>query len=120
MNTRLILAAAILTAVLTGGCAAMQWAKEDASAELVSQDLMRCQQDAWHEARMNTWYYRPLGPVGGPFLPGRPFGLAYSPYYYDPFGDPYMEEARLTQFCMRNKGYELKPTEQAKSGSGSD
>jgi hypothetical protein len=29
----------------------------------------------------------------------------------DPFGDRFMEESRLEDFCMRNKGYQLVPVE---------
>ena len=47
-----------------------------------------------------------MTPLSGRFViaPGAP--------YYDPFYDPFLEEARLTQFCMRNKGYQLKPLEE--------
>jgi hypothetical protein len=41
---------------------------------------------------------------------GRRFFGPYGPYA-DPFGDPFLEEGRLTQFCMRSKGYELLPLE---------
>ena len=94
-----------------GGCTPMAWVKEDSTPEQVSEDLGRCQQDAWQESRAYNWYYRPMSPafiapVGGRVVvsPGAP--------YYDPFYDPAMQEVRLTQFCMKNKGYELKPVEE--------
>jgi len=102
----------ILAAALTA-CTQMVWVKDDAAPEQMSQDLERCQQDAWREARFYSWYYRPFGPFIGSDALGRPHNFPASPYY-DPFGDPQMEEARLTQFCMRNKGYELKPVDKNK------
>jgi hypothetical protein len=106
MNMRAILVMLAGAAALCG-CTPMAWVKEDSTPEQVADDLGRCQQDAWQEARSAGWYYRPLS---SPYLaaPARPGGL-----YYDPFYDPNMQEARLTQFCMRNKGYELKPTEES-------
>jgi hypothetical protein len=87
----------------------MQWVREDATPEQLSEDSVRCQQDAWREARMNIWYYRPISPIFVRDPRGGRFIVSPGASYYDPFGDPYMEEARLTQFCMRNKGYELVP-----------
>jgi hypothetical protein len=84
----------------------MEWVKADATPEEQQQDSIACQQAAWHEARMRAWYYRPF--PGGP---GRRF--YYGPFgpYGDPFSDPFMEEARLTRFCMQSKGYELVPSD---------
>ena len=67
--------------------------------------------DAWYEATSRYWYYRPLAPMVFRDALGRPvFARPYG-YASDPFGDPLLEEARLAQFCMRNKGYELAPVE---------
>jgi hypothetical protein len=111
MRAILVTPAAVLTLGVLAACAPMQWAGNDATPEQVSQDLMRCQQDAWREAQYASWYYRPFGPFAGRNAFGRPFAFPASPYY-DPFNDPYLQEARLTQFCMRNKGYELTPAEE--------
>ena len=89
----------------------MQWVKEDATPEQVEQDAITCQQDAWREARSRAWYYPALAsaPFSDPF--GRRFfGRPYATYG-DPFGDAYLEEGRLAQFCMRAKGYQLVPVE---------
>jgi len=88
----------------------MAWVKDDSTPEQVSQDLMRCQQDAWQESRAYGWYYRPMSPA---FIsPGGGRTVVYPGPYYDPFYDPAMQEVRLTQFCMKNKGYELKAVEE--------
>lgn len=89
----------------------MEWVRPDATAEQVSQDALHCQQEAWREARMRAWYYRPLGPVPFRDARGRRFLAWPHDPWGDPFGDPYLEEGRLAQFCMRSKGYELQAIE---------
>jgi hypothetical protein len=104
--TRLSLALVLLIA----GCAPMQWVRQDASHEEVRQDEALCQREAWREASWRAWFYRP-GVATMLDRDGRPFFVwPYSPFG-DPFGDRFMEEARLTSFCMRAKGYELVPLE---------
>lgn len=92
----------------------MQWVKPQASLEQLNQDRAQCQQEAWREARWRSFLYRPLGPTLLHDRFGRRFlGWPYSPLG-DPFGDDFMEEARLADFCMRAKGYELAPVEPKK------
>jgi hypothetical protein len=99
---------------LVSACTPMQWVKPDVTAEQLQEDSIYCQQEAWREARMRSWYYRPFGPVFSRDASGRSFlGGLYGPYD-GPFGDPYLEEARLAQFCMRSKGYALQPVEKPK------
>src|SRR5258706_3987314 len=98
-------------AVLVSACTPMEWVKPDITAEQLRDDSMYCQQEAWREARLRAWYYRPFAPVflrdpSGRAVMGWPYGPAG-----DPVGDPYLEENRLAQFCMRAKGYELQPVE---------
>ena len=40
---------------------------------------------------------------------GRRFFVGPTSPFGDPFSDQLMEEARLANFCMRSKGYELVP-----------
>ena len=94
---------AVAATALAAACTPMQWVKEDATPQQLNEDSIQCQQDAWREARLRIWYYRPLPSIGWPYGPAG-----------DPFWDPYLEESRLTQFCMRSKGYELQPVEKAK------
>jgi hypothetical protein len=108
MRFETLIAVAVAAAA---GCTPMQWVKEDATPQQLQDDSIQCQQDAWREARSRAWYYRPLG---GPIITrdnrfiGWPYGSG------DPFWDPYLEESRLTQFCMRSKGYALEPVEKSK------
>jgi hypothetical protein len=104
----------VAIAALMSACTPMQWVKPDATAVQLREDSIHCQQEAWREARMRSWYYRPFAPVFIRDASGRNFlGWPYGPYG-DPFGDPYLEESRLTQFCMRSKGYALQPVEKPK------
>lgn len=89
----------------------MQWVKQDAGPEQLNLDAAQCRQEAWREARWRSFLYRPLGPTLFYDRQGRRFpGWPYSPLG-DPFGDEFMEESRLANFCMLAKGYELVPVE---------
>jgi len=103
---------AALAAVLAG-CTPMQWVKRGgATPEQFDQDRAQCRQQAWGEAQWRMWLARPLGPIPARDRFGRafPFWPSYGPYA-DPFFDPYMEELRLTNFCLQAKGYELVPAD---------
>jgi hypothetical protein len=105
---------AALLAGAIAGCTPMQWVKQDATPEQLNTDVEDCQQRAWRESRYHAFWYRP----GMPYLLQDPLGrrVLVSPPgpFYDPFGDQFMEEARLAHFCMRAKGYELKEVEPKK------
>jgi hypothetical protein len=94
-------------------CTPMQWMRDGALPEpaAIAQDATTCRQQAWQEAQYRAWAYRPIAPI----VSRDPFGRHFVawPYgsYGSPFGDPFFEEARLTDFCMRAKGYELVPVE---------
>jgi hypothetical protein len=105
--------ALLLCFLACAGCTPMQWLHEGAApdAAVLDKDSTECRQQAWQEAQYRAFFYPAFGPVLTRDLAGRRFaGWPYRPYGY-PFGDPFLEEARLTQFCMRNKGYELVPVE---------
>jgi len=91
------------------GCASVEWSKPGASAEEFAADSRQCQQEAWREA--NWLYLGRLYSYGGRWIYPDPLGRPLVGYPYAPFGDPfgerYIHEARLADFCMRNKGYEL-------------
>lgn len=89
----------------------MEWVKPDVTPEELAQDSSWCEQQAWREARLRSWYSRPMGPLVAHDAAGRPFIVAPGGPFYDPFGDPFMEEGRLAHFCMRAKGYELVPSD---------
>jgi hypothetical protein len=103
-----------LLAVLSlavAACAPMEWTGNDASPEQRAADLRACRDQAWREA---SWLWPNQYGGIGPLVYADPLGrrLLVWPYYSpfaDPYGDRFMEEARLSDFCMRAKGYELAP-----------
>lgn len=99
--------AALLLIVLLAGCASMEWVKPEAGPEQLQADLAECQQQAWQESRSRMILYHPMAPAVVHDSLGRRF-LVY-PYgpFADPFGHQFMEEGRLTNFCMQNKGWTL-------------
>jgi hypothetical protein len=104
---------AVLLALLlaAAGCAPLYWVRADTEPEQLERDMAQCRQQAWREASWRTWLYRPFGPTVIQDLNGRRFLVwPYGPFS-DPFGDRFFEEARLTDFCMRNKGYDLVPAD---------
>jgi hypothetical protein len=105
---------AVLLLLLTG-CTPMQWVKPDATPDQFNKDMAECQQEAWREARWRGFLDRGFGPSLLYDARGRRYlSWPYSPLG-DPFGDQFMEESRLTHFCMRAKGYELAPVEPEKT-----
>jgi hypothetical protein len=103
------LAASLISLALTG-CAPMQWVKADADSAQADADLKNCQDQAWREANWHSLYY--FGAVG-PMVYNDSLGRRFLVWPYGPFADPFgerfMEESRLSNFCMRAKGYELEP-----------
>ena len=95
--------------LLIGGCASVEWTKPGISVEERAADVQQCQQNAWREA--NWSYLDRTYPYGGRWIYPDPLGrpLAGYPYapYGDPFGNRYMIETQLADFCMRSKGYDL-------------
>lgn len=96
-------------------CASMEWTRGDASSEQREADMTACRDLARREATRMAWggYYYYYGGIGPPGYMD-PFGpRTYAWPYYSPFADPYgyrfLEEARLSDFCMRARGYELTP-----------
>ncbi len=96
-------------AVALCACTPMQWVKQDATPAELRQDSIHCQQEAWREARARSWYFRPMAPVLARDALGRQFFAWPGSAFADPYHDPFLEEGRLAQFCMRSKGYELVP-----------
>jgi hypothetical protein len=100
-----------LAVLLAAACTPLQWVRQDANPAQLEQDMAQCQQQAWREASWRSFYYPSLGPALIHDVRGRRVLVwPYSPFS-DPFGDRFFEESRLTQFCMRAKGYELVPAE---------
>jgi hypothetical protein len=96
--------------VTLGGCTPMEWVRQGSGPEELRQDLGQCRQDAWREAQWRSFLYRPLGATTMVDRFGRRHFFPYSPFG-GPFGDTFIEESRLADFCMRAKGYALVPIE---------
>ena len=105
-----------LAFVLAAGCTPVQWAREDTTPEQFRQDVAFCQQEAWREAQFRSSLFLDRSFVGTTVVDsrGRHIFVPYAPFG-DPFGYSYYDEARLTQFCMRAKGYQLAPVDSAKA-----
>jgi hypothetical protein len=106
--------ALVLVALLLAGCTPMQWIKADTTPEQMNKDALECQQYGWREARLRAGFPRPWGPVIVHDAAGHAFVVWPEGPFADPFNDPFMEEGRLAQFCMRSRGYELVPVEAGK------
>jgi hypothetical protein len=95
----------LLVAALLGACSIPpRWARVDASPEQADRDEVDCQRQAARE----------VSTLAGGF-----YGPYYAPYGYGPYNrgisrpDPSqpsasraLEEARLTDLCMRARGYQ--------------
>lgn len=110
---RCLLRFPLLPLLFLAGCTPMQWVREGAvpATEVLEQDSASCRQQAWREAQFRSWAYRPITPYVSRDAFGRRFVAWPSSLYPYPFGDPFFEEVRLADFCMRAKGYELVPVE---------
>ncbi|HEY2396090.1 MAG TPA: hypothetical protein VGH81_08965 [Rudaea sp.] len=78
-------------------CTPVQWARKDTTPEQFGQDLGYCRQEAWLEAQWRSSLFL------------NRYVVPFSAFGGGPFGNAYIDESRLTAFCMRAKGYELVP-----------
>lgn len=99
------IAATLLVALLAAGCAPMQWVKAEAAPEQLQADVHACQDMAWREARGRILYLHPMAPAVIHDSLGRRMMIYPTGPFADPFGRQFMEEARLTEFCMESKGW---------------
>jgi len=102
--------AAVAFATALSACTPMEWVKPDAAAEQIRSDEQACRLAAAREASYNGyWYQHRMQPViVGPGQVIWPSGA-----FVDPYGQQFLEENRLAQFCMESKGYQLQPVPQA-------
>lgn len=104
----------ILSATIgLAACTPMQWVKPGADALRLGEDTAKCQQQARQEAWLGGWGFQPMMPMVVGDARGRRF-VFWQRDYFDPFGDRFMEEHRLTNACLRANGYELVPVPKAK------
>jgi hypothetical protein len=103
MSYRLALMALALAVC---GCAGSQWVRPDASTEQADKDTVDCQRYAANEASVRAQgFYGPS--YYGPFYSRR--AITRPDPGWDPYGYRQLDEARLTDFCMRSKGYQRAP-----------
>lgn len=102
---------ALALAAALAACAPMQWVKQDAAAGELETALAECQREAWREAQWRAWAYQPMFPFVYQDALGRRYVAWPGSPFADPFGSQFLEESRLTNFCMRAKGWELEPLE---------
>jgi hypothetical protein len=90
-------------ALALGACAAPPWVRPDTSAEQADKDNVECQRYAMNEATVRAQgFYGPS--YYGPFYSRR--AITRPDTGVDPFGYRHLDEAGLTDFCMRSKGYQ--------------
>jgi len=92
--------------LLAAGCTPMRWEHPGFGAEATALALDECQRLAWTEARQEE------------FLFGRravPYRDRYGRLRYAApvpgFGGSAFREQDLTSYCMRSKGFELRPAD---------
>lgn len=96
----------VVLSVLLAGCAQAQWARKDTAAAQVRDDLAACQDAAYREANAKPLPYPTMGPVILQDSSGKRFNADRGGPFADPEGVRYTRELRLTDECMRKKGYE--------------
>jgi hypothetical protein len=99
----------LLLLALVSACAfpETRWEKAGVDEKVTANDLTDCRRAARREA-FETWPYFTYGPPywgfpywgWGPSYRGLPYWNRYS-------SNQFYAESRLTDFCMRNKGYQL-------------
>jgi hypothetical protein len=105
----------VLSAVLLSSCASSAWVKEGVTEQTRNADRADCLQRAQREARDLAWEHRfeawwPYSPDGYYDYPDRYWPYAWQGYYgplFYPGSGIDNDTYRLTNFCMRSKGYTL-------------
>lgn len=102
---RKVLLSILLTPVAACALPETRWVKDGADDKAVAEDLKTCRRAAQIEAMREADAFPPAPYWGPPWPPWNP------PFYYGsaawPRTDRFYLENRLSDFCMRNKGYEL-------------
>ena len=96
-------------ALLVAACTPMQWVRPDVTPEQAVADEALCRQAAWREANLVGVEYGLFDPWMNRDVFGRPLFYPPAGPFFDPLLNRDWDEARLSDFCMRSKGYELAP-----------
>lgn len=86
----------VLVLLAVAGCTPMAYQKAGVTSDRASVEEMECRSMAAREATPPLWYWRPY------------YGWR-RPYFGDPMLSRMQEEAGLSDFCMRSRGYQLVP-----------
>ena len=104
-------AAVVAAALLLAGCGQYTWERAGATDEATAADQRDCRDQARTEAFRSYAFYS-----GFPIMGAGYWGYRYQPDYWywrqRLESDRYFYENRLTNFCMRNKGYTLVKVEE--------
>jgi hypothetical protein len=94
-------------AIAAAACTPMRWEHPQLGVANADADQQECGSLAWRESWQYGWQYGPgYGFWDYPYRArGRTFYRGYPGYRYDPF----FEEQRLRDYCMRAKGYQMVP-----------
>lgn len=99
---RKVLPLLLLTSVAACAFPQTRWDKPGATEKATADDQVACR----HAARQEAFDSYPYGPL--------PWHVRHWAYYGD---DQFYAEGRLTDFCMRNKGYTLVTVTPPKAGA---
>jgi len=91
--TRATVAAGLL--LVLGACSSSQWVRDDRNVEETDKDIVDCTRYAQREADLRA---------GGFYGPG--YGPGYAGYAQR---NRMLDEAGMTDYCMRSKGYRKEP-----------
>lgn len=99
LSLKVMRSLALLTIVLAvAGCTPMAHQRAGVTTAQTRADEQECRSMAAREVLpMGMW------------IPGRPFGGRPRHYFGDPLLDRMHAESSLADFCMRARGYELRP-----------
>ena len=106
-------AAPLVLVMLLGGCAPTQWTRSDFSPAQAEQDQLACEREAEREVSLRSaGFYGSLSQYYGanyqPYGRTRWLGAPGPMFDVDPVGRRMLEEGRLADACMRDKGYQPK------------
>lgn len=105
-------------AVLAGCGPPVAWQKPGVSLAEAEADSRDCNRLARDQAFRERFFGAPFGPAGPGYFPGYPPGYPYGPYGYrlSRYHDSHMwrgqRESDLQDFCLRARGYALRPIPQ--------
>jgi hypothetical protein len=97
---------AVCVVALLGACTPWRWEHPQLGLASLDSDIQECDTLAWRESLR---YGHGFGAADFPgYYRGRD-GRLYSRAFSGPRHNPFFEEMRLREYCMRSKGYRMAP-----------